>query len=290
MSIRSEVATYFTCCFINLDEKKIESSWNAGIYGDVKQQLMLNYKKIKFQRSCYIGTIIKKLQSIPGVDIEELHGFISENLIFDSNESDKQHDAREKLKSAKTIGTILHCVGNYYPFWEFDLFERIMIWWDIKKDDDRLKYVDYFKAYALKHKISEFMEINQALKRKYVAPNEIVLKFDASLHESIHKVLGYKESLANILDTRTSLLRLIDVKKGCVLVTYVLPTDIARQMFTKEEWFTISQKEKLKDLSIIWFQYEDKRIYFKRIITKRVSGMRKYAVLASFPALPLGYY
>ena len=214
------------------------------------------------------------------MDVEELHALVSKSFFSNSKESDEQRDAREKLKSAKTIGNILHCVGIYYPFWEFDLFEKIMIWWDIKKDDDRLKYVDYFKAYALKHKISEFMEINQALKRKYVAPNEIVLKFDASLHESIHKVLGYKESLANILGTRTTLLRLIDVKKGCVVVTYVLPTDIARQMFTKEEWFTISQKEKLKDLSIIWFQYEDKRIYFKRIIMKRVSGMRKYTTVA----------
>ena len=267
------------CFLLDVLEKKYESSWNAGICCVIAQQLKKNLEEIKYKYSCYIDTLVKKLQSIPGVDVEELHGFVNKNVIFHSNESDEQRRAREKLRSADTIGKILHYVSDYYPFWEFGLFERIIVRWEIKKDCDDLKYAEHFKKYASMHKISEFMESYPALKKKYVASNEIAIKFDISKFECIQKVLDYKASLEKILSIKEGSLKLIDVKKGCVVVTYVLPTDITKQMFTKEEWFTANQKERLKDLSIIWLQYEDKRIYFKRIIIKKESGMHFLLIL-----------
>ena len=124
-----------------------------------------------------------------------------------------------------------------------------------KIDDgqEELKYPEYLKAYINKHKISEFVTINPLLK-KFTASTDLILKIDIESTSELGRIKNLKSAVADILGLKSAAIRLLDIKDGCVVVTFLIPTPLAEVIFNRETIFTEEQLAKLQALDILWLR------------------------------------
>jgi hypothetical protein len=89
----------------------------------------------------------------------------------------------------------------------------------------------------------------------------MTVKFDIPETCKLAKLDDLKNKIAKILKITPLGLRLIDVEKGCVKVTFLVPNSIANVIFTGDQHkiFSPQQKDEFQALSIQWLkckQYE----------------------------------
>ena len=63
-----------------------------------------------------------------------------------------------------------------------------------------------------------------------------------------------KSSMAKILGINSAALSLRDIKEGCVVATFLLPTPVAEIIFNKCTEFTKEQVKQFKALSVLWLK------------------------------------
>lgn len=97
----------------------------------------------------------------------------------------------------------------------------------IKADSEDLKYPEDLIDYIHKHKISEFLSINPRLETVPDSLKKLTLQFDVKGASKIAKVCNLKRAIAGILKLNPSALQLVDIEKGCVVVTFLIPTEVA---------------------------------------------------------------
>lgn len=127
----------------------------------------------------------------------------------------------------------------------------------------KLKYPEYLKDYAEKHKLKEFADINPLLETFTDDSNKIVLKIDIESTCTLAKLMDLKESLSTILGIKRRALRILDVKDGCVQATFLIPAHIAAVIFASGRKFTLEEEEKFQALSIVWLEYKDTVFIFR---------------------------
>ena len=57
-------------------------------------------------------------------------------------------------------------------------------------------------------------------------------------------------------------LRLISVEKGCLVVTFLIPTQLAQIIFTGEKEFTAEEIKEFQALSVLWLECNQRRFEF----------------------------
>lgn len=71
---------------------------------------------------------------------------------------------------------------------------------------------------------------------------------------SLAKVDEFKEFIAEILDIDPSLFHIIDIKDGCVTTTYLIPTSVAKTVFSPNMMLSSEQRNQFKKTPILWMK------------------------------------
>ena len=149
-----------------------------------------------------------------------------------------------------------------------------------EKDCDDFKYPEYLEDYIAHLDIKHFLEINSKLSEISGDTKKLCLKIDMDETTKITKIKDLESSIAKIFKPtlRPSELQLIDVKKGCLILTFLIPATAADAIFGKE--FNKNQIEMFRSLSVLWLQCKDIKVDCREYIDDDTnSGNHQYAEL-----------
>ncbi len=212
---------------------------------------------------CLRGEIEEK-----GVTPEELRLFLL-NLPVSSNSNsskrqkltllsdNQQHD----LEKCATITAIFTFLRKCTSFLNYDIYQSLVENYNISIDQEKMKYPDHLKDFIEKHSIEEFAKINPQLKTK-TDSKELTLKFDIETTCSLARVAELETFIANILELNPSALELVDIAKGCVIVTFLIPASMADAIFTPDTVFTSEQEDELREASVLWLKCNGYTFHF----------------------------
>lgn len=233
---------------------------------DLKFMLEKNLKNIIKKYASYVDclrAIIEEKKVTP----KALKSYLLSLPAFCSSSSNAERltlmsDKEIELENAETVTDIFtFLTTKCASFLNFDIFQTILKKYNISEDRKELKYCEYVEAYIEKHKISEFVEVNPLLKPK-IGSKKLTLKYDIEYTCKLAKLFELKNSLAEILELNPSSLHIIDIKHGCVVVTFHIPASVADVIFTLNTFFTPEQEDKLRAASVLWLECNDYSFQF----------------------------
>lgn len=142
---------------------------------------------------------------------------------------------KAELEKATDLNDIFDIINaEYATFLSYDIFQFMLDTYNINQGQEEFKYPEHLSDYLKEHNISEFVEINPLLKKyNTTASTELILKLDIDSTSRLAKVMHLKTTIAKILRLRSAALRLLDIKDGCVVVTFLIPTHVAKVIFNK---------------------------------------------------------
>ena len=138
-------------------------------------------------------------------------------------------------------------------FWDYNIFECIISEYDLDHNQEKLQYKNHFKLFVEKHKVSEFIAMNPVLAKYNDASDvkEVIFKLNMETFSCpLSRVRDITFSIAEILDLTPSSLRLLDIKDGCMEVTFLVPGYEADQLFSNNWKHIFEQSERLLAVSV----------------------------------------
>lgn len=215
---------------------------------DVKHQLRLNYKDIIGKYASYVRCILTMLRE-KNVSKEDLCLFLLILL--------RDHPSvAAKVERATTLLDIFFVLQKYFSFWDFDIFQQIVVEYDLDSKNEKLQYAKHFESYIHSHNVSEFIDLHPCILNSSCSnpeeAKELTLKFDYDITKcSLADVRAFKEIVATTLNVQPSALRLLDIREGCMEVTCLVPTQIADDIFT-DDWKAVVEKlDKFQKMSLL---------------------------------------
>ena len=178
---------------------------------------------------------------------------------YDKNNPAILSGLAHELKQKETIDDkfALLC-EKYASFLNYKIFQSMVDDYCIdRKSNKSLNYPEQLKNYVNKHKLSEFIDINPNLKSFVDTLNskELIVVMDVDSTSRLANVVDLKKAIAKILGLkRKAALRIIDIKKGCVQVTLLIPALLADLIFICDKKFTEEEVKKFQALSITRLQ------------------------------------
>ena len=168
--------------------------------------------------------------------VDEFRNYLLDISVFEDEEDEQQckllAQVRDKLEKAESISKIFSSVREWASFLNDDIFQCIIERYDIRKDCESMKYSEHLYEYLLKHELSHFTKINprpekleQMKKGKLEETSEktLTLKVNSERLRRIAHVVNLKRTIATILGMKVSALQLIDIREGCVEITFRVP-------------------------------------------------------------------
>ena len=238
---------------------------------DLKQQLEVNFEQIIRQYGSFVNCILTSIQA-KGVTVNNLRSYLVSISAFQSGfykeECKLLSAVKPELEKASTINEIFDLLNwNCASFFNYHIFQFLVDEYDIKDTRNRLKYPKYLKEYVEKHKISEFIEINPALKKVKDGSSKLVLKFDIKLTCKVAKIDDLLIAVAKILRLRASTLQLLGIEEGCVVVTFLIPSVVADVVFVSNKKFSTEDVQEFRVSSVLWLECNGCRYDFSRTKT-----------------------
>jgi hypothetical protein len=187
---------------------------------------------------------------------------------------------KTELDEADTINKIFDLLTCYCAsFINFQVFQLLAKHFCIESDDEIMKYPEHLEAYINLHKISEFIIINPALK-KYRGESgaKLVFKFDIENTCKLARISELQAAVAKVLNLQASTLQLLDITKGCVMVTFLIPTEVADIIFVDDKQFTQEDAKNLRASSVKWLTCNGYKYDFSK---DNVGGMKIGALFCS---------
>ena len=228
---------------------------DTDVIMDIDLTLEGNLRNIIQKYAFYVDCVRKNIEDI-GVTPEGLRGFLLSLPAFGPTKKGifLLSDIKKDLKRTETITEIFNLlITESASFLNYDIFESILRRYNIPKDES-LQYSEHLNDYVKRHKVSEFLRINPNLKSESRVFEKFILKFDIETTCRLAKVLDLKRAIARILGLRPSALKIIDVKEGCIIVTFHIPTSVANALFTANTVFTKQQQDELRAISLLWLK------------------------------------
>ena len=223
---------------------------------DLKMELKLSLKEIRDRYASYVSHIYESIKDTVSVESLRVYLLDLSALDCDNDEDEKRYKllsaVRVKISQAKSIHDIFlsmqekHCA----TFLHYDVFHSIQKQYKIAVSEE-LNYPEHFKAYINKHKLSEFVAINPKLAKFPDTSEKLVLKFNIPHTNRVAKVIDLKVAIAEVLHLKPSALQLLSIDKGCVEVTFRIPSGVAEFILKK---LTHIQVEKFQALSVMRLQ------------------------------------
>jgi hypothetical protein len=202
---------------------------------DLQHQLEANYTKIIGQYASYVHFILTSLKT-KEVSVGDLCAYLLSLSAFQTGCCNQKCEllssVKPELEKATTVYKIFESISKCTSFFNYQIYQYLINQYDIEDTRDRLKYPDYLNAYIKKHKISEFIEVNQALKEiDDVKSTKLVLKFDIELTCEVAKVAELRSAIAKLLHLNVAALQLVNIDDGCMEITFLISTAVADILF-----------------------------------------------------------
>ena len=234
-----------------------DSDLDPEVKEDLKMELRHNLKAIKDRYASYVSHIYESIKD--AVNVESLRVYLLDLSALDCDNDDDEEQykllsaVRAKISQAKSIHDIVISLQlNCATFLHYDVFHMIQMHYKVAVSEE-LNYPEHFKAYINKHKLSEIIKTNPKLE-KIIIPatsERLILKFDIPHTSRVAKVIDLKVAIAKILHLKPSALQLLNIDKGCVEVTFLIPSNVADFVFKK---LSSKQIEELQVLPVIWLK------------------------------------
>ncbi len=230
---------------------------------DLRRQLKYNRRHI---RNRYASFVVSLCNAVIGtnVSLKDFRLYLLGLPAFENDHEGEQpillDDVKTKIENADSIHRIFEVLTtDCCSFLNIDIFESIMDKYKINTDSDEyFKYSGHLKAYLKNHEISEFIMINPKLE-SFTKDSEILtLKFNVALPNEITKVLDLKDAIAGILGVKSCALRLVSIKKGCVVVAFLIPATVANYIFASG--LTAKQEADIQAQSVLWLECGDYKL------------------------------
>ena len=232
------------------------ASLDPDMLDDLRRQLKREFVRITNQYSFYVSCIRETLQE-KGVSPKDLGSDLITKPAFNNTKGKPTLLSTHKaeLEGATDLNTIFNLLATEYAsFLDYEIFQYIVD--HIDEGQKELKYAEHLEAYIKKLKISEFIEINPQLET-LTKSSKIFLKIDIESTSEVIQIKTLKSAVADILGIKSAAIRLLDIKDGCVAVTFQIPTPIVDAIFNKNTTLTEEQLEKLRAFSVLQLQYDD---------------------------------
>ena len=213
---------------------------------DLGYQLRRNLETIKEQFASYVSEIYGRIKA-KEIDLAKIKHFLEHQLNSDLDRVNSLDDIFRLLRRRDKTS---------FHFLNYHIYESLRKKCIPEETDESFNYPDYLKAYANKHRLSEFLEINPKLEEINTSGNILHIKFDIQASDKLGKVLELQESLAAVLEVRPSELQILNIEQGCVMVTFLIPAHVAKVAFQHVTEFT---QEQLAKLSVKWIKLGDSR-------------------------------
>ena len=232
----------------------------------VKMKLESNLRTI---RNCYSSYRAHIYESIKDrVSVDSLRMFLLDSPALDcvEDEDERQYkllsEVKTQLEEAKSVYDILTLLTNECAsFLNYEVFYLIQD--EFKVDTTKNLYPDHLKRYINIHKVPEFVAINPKLENFPGASEKLIFKFNIPKISEFGRVVDLKVAIAEILRLKPSALQLIaiDIKDGCVEVTFRIPSDVGGYIFRQ-----LSPKEidAIRGLPVVWLKYGHYELNFKK--------------------------
>ena len=235
------------CSIDSLDSDTLE---------DLQQQLDEELDRIISHYSSYVNLIRESLKAT-GITVSD---FSSDLLSVSAFNHSKQNRILlsahiTDLKKADSLNAIFDIlVTEYASFLNYKIFEHIAKTYQLNNGQDEFKYPEHLETYIKKHKISEFIKINPLIEKLTSNSTEMILKFDIESTCRLAKLKKLKSSVAKILGLSPSAIQLYDIKDGCVVATFLIPTPVAELVFNADTVLTEEQEKELQALQVLWLK------------------------------------
>lgn len=133
---------------------------------------------------------------------------------------------------------------------------------------DSAAYSEHLKNYIEQLDIKHYIDINPELKKFHCADEsrKLFLKMDIDQTTKFTKIKELEDSIATILRSiskeaiRPSQIKLIDVKKGCLTLTYLISAVVADTVFAAYERLSEDHIASLRSLSVLSLNFRESEI------------------------------
>ena len=159
-----------TACVSTLDPK---------VRIDLQYQLRNNLETIKTQFASYVSEIYGRID-VKQINLSKIKHFLQHQLNSDLERANSLDDIFELLRRRDKTS---------FHFLNYHIYESLRKKFIPEEKDESFNYPDYLKAYANKHRLSEFLEINPKLEEINASNNILHIKFDIKASGKLGKVL-----------------------------------------------------------------------------------------------------
>ena len=209
--------------------------------------------------SVYIRSIREALQA-KNINVQDVITDLLTMTAIDHDDPEKRYmllsDNQTELEDATTFNRVFNLLTRKYAsFLNYEILQFIVNSYELDDGKEEFKYQEHLKAYVTKHKISEFSQV-YPLPRIPPPPDskKLALKIDIETTARLAKLQDLHTAIAKIFKIHSATLQLYDIKDGCLVITFTIPTSVANIVFKKSTTLSKEQKEKLEDLSILWIE------------------------------------
>ena len=252
-------------CFPDLD---------SGTLEDLQHQLETELIRITAQYSAYVNCIRKSLKDT-GITADDFSMDLLTIPAFSQSQRQvtllSAHEM--ELRTADNINAIFQILQREYAsFLNYKVFELIAERYKLNKGQEEFRYPEHLENYIKKHNIEEFASINPLKKGTNANSTELVLKFDIELTSRLACLIDLKHFIADILGLNPSAIQLYDIKDGCVVATFLIPTPVAELIFNAETVLTEEQVEEFRALGVLWLKCMGSTFVGKPEVTHSLSA------------------
>ncbi len=232
---------------------------------DDEFKLEKNLKEIITKYATYVDCLHDSIEE-KGVSPEDLRSYLlslpASSKSFKGKKLTLLSDMKDELDKADTINDIfIFLTTECASFMNYDVFQNLMKKYNISEDREELKYPEHLRDYVNKHKISE-----TKLLPKYTHNSKrvkLILKYNIEYTCRLAKVFDLREAIAEIMNMKPTALHIVDVKKGCIVVTFLIPASVANTIFTPDTAFNPQQEDELRAASVLWLQCNGYTFHFQ---------------------------
>ena len=161
---------------------------------------------------------------------------------------------REEIKKAKTISEIFHILCPYFDYLNYELLEYIIELHGTNDDAERLRSYHEKLHKFCERRIFEVLMPGSDTGTGDSKQKKFVVKLNIREGTTLKQAFRIRGRIAKILHVNLAALTIVDVRPGCVQLTFLIPKFIAQKVFplSDEQTFALS-----KDLSVMRIECGD---------------------------------
>ena len=203
---------------------------------DLRERLRFESREIMMQFQELVSKTIKSLIS-QNVPLDELVSHVMTLVAFDPDPVYKKpqvslfQDCLQKLEAADTIPRVFLVLNNYFSFFNYDIVEHIIEMLGTKNDQDNLQsYKEKFDQYARRRIYECGPQFGPESGKDHA---DIFVKLDSRYDNyTVAEIKGFCRKLSKTLHVSSGgVLRLCRVEKGCIQLTFQVPSFVQRKIF-----------------------------------------------------------